>query len=80
MLLIWEIYVTQIRQELSYFRIFDVPLDSTQNPFLWWSKHKGQLPTLVYVARTISNIHGNQVEIERVFSIAIWIWSNQHFE
>jgi hypothetical protein len=47
-----------------------VPLDSAQNPFLWWLKHKGRFPTLAYLARANLNIHGNQIEIEKVFSIA----------
>jgi hypothetical protein len=47
-----------------------VPLDSTQNPFLWWSKHERPFPTLACLAKAILNIHVNQIEMERVFSIA----------
>jgi hypothetical protein len=47
------IYVILVQWELSCFHTFDVPLDFVQNPILWWSKHEGQFPTLVYLARAI---------------------------
>jgi hypothetical protein len=59
----------QVQWELSCFRTFDVPLEESKDLLLWWSKHEGQFPTIVFLARTILSLLGSQIGTKRVFSI-----------
>jgi len=33
-----------------------VPLEEVKDPLLWWSKHEGLFPTIVFLARAILGI------------------------
>jgi hypothetical protein len=34
-------------------------LEEAKDPLLWWSKHEGQFPTIVFLARAILGILGS---------------------
>jgi hypothetical protein len=47
-----------------------MPFEEVEDPLLWWSKHEGQFPTNVVLARAILGKPSSHIETKKVFSIA----------
>jgi len=54
----------------TYLRSFDYRLVSIKDPLLWWKEHQTDFPILAHMAFDIFSIPVMSSEVERVFSIA----------
>jgi hypothetical protein len=43
-------------------------LEEAQDPFLWWSKHEGEIPIVAKLAKMILGIPSNQIEIKNILN------------
>ena len=46
-------------------------IDGNFQPLAWWKEHQVKFPIVSFLARQIIEIQGNQIEMERISSVAV---------
>lgn len=54
----------------NYLRMFDLRLQGTKDPLVWWKEHQTDFPILARMAFDIFSIPAMSSEVERIFSLA----------